>query len=99
MLLGVYRELFIKGKVKKISFETNTILVKPKKGASVTINFNEQTTLKGVDHIQQIQKKHGLKIWYMVEGDSNIAVKIEKIPDVGCWSKLIYEAGKFSFFT
>lgn len=77
-------ELIVKGKVRKISFETNTILLKPKKGGRISIIFSEKTELKGFDHFQEIQKKQALKIWYTVEGENNIAIKIEKIPELGC---------------
>lgn len=76
--------LFIKGKVKKISFETKTILIKPKKGETVSITFHEQTTLIGFDSFDEIKKKQPVRIWYTIEGENNKAVKIEKAPEVGC---------------
>ena len=76
--------LTIKGKVRKISFEENTLLVKPDKGKSVRIIFHEQTKLVDFDSFEEIEKKKPVKVWYTVEGEDNIAVKIERLPEVGC---------------
>lgn len=76
--------LSIKGKVKSVSPETKTMLIKPKKGASLHITFNEQTTLIAFDSFDDIKEKQSVTIWYTVEGENNIAVKIEKAPETGC---------------
>lgn len=76
--------LSIKGKVKSVSLETKTILIKPKKGATLNIFFNEQTTLIAFDSFDDIKEKQSVTIWYTVEGENNIAVKIEKAPETGC---------------
>ena len=76
--------LSIKGKVKSVSLETKAMLIKPKKGATLHITFNEQTTLIAFDSFDDIKEKQSVTIWYTVEGENNIAVKIEKAPDTGC---------------
>jgi len=76
--------LSIKGKVKSVSLETKTILIKPKKGATLNISFNEQTTLIAFDSFDDIKEKQSVTVWYTVEGENNIAVKIEKAPETGC---------------
>ena len=76
--------LYVRGKVKKISFETKTILIKPNKGASLSFTFHEQTTLKGFASFEEIKKKQPVRIWYTIDGENNMAVKVEKVLELGC---------------
>lgn len=56
-LVQVDDSLKIKGKVKKISQENNTMTVKPYKGEAVTVTFTEDTTLTGFLSTELIEKK------------------------------------------
>lgn len=76
--------LTIRGKVKTISLEEHTIVVKPRKGKQISVVYTEQTPLVGFESMEEIKRKQPLKIWYTVEGDINLAIKIEKIPETGC---------------
>jgi len=49
---------------------------------SVAIDVN--TALVGYSSLQEIEKDQGVKIWYSVEADKKIAIKIERKIEVGC---------------
>lgn len=74
----------VQGKVKSYNLEKQTILLKTVTGVKMTIWLDWQTGLIGYSSPQEIEKGHGLKIWYSVKEKKNNAVKIEKKLDVGC---------------
>ena len=75
---------YVKGKVKKISHAAGTMVVKPNKGAAVHLILTNQTTFVGFSSIEEISPKQPVEVWYFPQGDSNMAVKIEKLPELGC---------------
>ncbi len=76
--------LFVKGRVSHVSSEINTIVVKPNKGKRIEFLFNDQTIFKGFVFLNEIEDKHRIKVWYFTDGEKNRAVKVEKIPKLGC---------------
>jgi hypothetical protein len=76
--------LVVKGQVKEISYAAKTLVVKPKKGDSVPIIVTSQTTFVGFSALEQISPKQRVQVWYSSHGESNLAVKIEKMPELGC---------------
>lgn len=76
--------LTAQGKVKSFDLENQVILIKTSKGEKVSIALNGETALVGYTSLQEIKSKHGVKIWYAVEQDKKVAVKIEKKLEVGC---------------
>jgi hypothetical protein len=76
--------LVVKGQVKEISSAARTLAVKPKKGAAVPIIVTDQTTFVGFSALEQILPKQRVQVWYFSNGESNLAVKIEKMPELGC---------------
>ena len=76
--------LVVKGQVKEISYTAKTLVVKPKKGASVPIILTSQTTFVGFFLFDDLAPKQRVQVWYYSNGESNLAVKIEKLPELGC---------------
>lgn len=77
--------LLVEGKARAISLETNTLTVKPNKGKKMEFILDSATTFKGdVSSLKDIEKNNRLKVWYILDGDKKKALKIEKIPDLGC---------------
>lgn len=76
--------VLVEGKVRSIVIEDGTITVKPNKGKKVRIITEPTTAYKGVSSLEEIKKNHVVKVWYVVDGENNIAVKIEKLPELGC---------------
>ncbi len=76
--------LMAQGKVKRFSLEDQVILLKTSKGEKVSIALSGDTALVGYASLDEIKSKHRVKIWYVVELDKKIAVKIEKKIEVGC---------------
>lgn len=78
------KPLVVKGQVKEISQAAKTLVVKPKKGEPVSIIVTERTTFAGFSALEQIAPKQPVQVWYFSNGESNLAVKIEKLPELGC---------------
>jgi len=76
--------LTTQGKVKSFDPEKQVLLIKTSKGEKVSIALSGDTVLVGYSSLQEIESKHGVKIWYAVEQDKKVAVKIEKKIEVGC---------------
>jgi hypothetical protein len=76
--------LVVQGTIKRISFEKGYITLKPSKQDRVKIFFDAQTELVRMPSLEKLNKGQRLKVWYTVIGTKNRAVKIEKLPDLGC---------------
>jgi len=42
------------------------------------------TELVGLSSLEEISKRQRVKVWYEVEKERNRAVKLEKLPELGC---------------
>ena len=82
--MSVDESLFIQGIVKRISLEKKSIAVKQGKDERVTIKVDEQTGFKGMSTLEELKKGQRIKVWYTAVGDTNIADKVERLPDLGC---------------
>jgi hypothetical protein len=76
--------LIVKGQVKEISSAAKTLVVKPKKGEPVPLIVTSQTTFVGFFLFDDLAPKQRAQVWYYSNGESNLAVKIEKLPELGC---------------
>ena len=82
--MSVDDALFIQGSVKRISLEKNLITVKPSKKERIKIQLDEQTDFAGMSALEELKKGQRVKVWYTPVGDENRAVKVERLPDLGC---------------
>ena len=82
--MSVDELVFIQGIVKYVSLEKKRITVKPSKEEKVRIYVDEQTDFIGIPNLEKLTKEQWVKIWYTPVGDINIAVTVEKLPDLGC---------------
>lgn len=77
--------VLVEGKVRNISLENYTITVKPNKGIKTKIVLDSATTFKGASSsLKDIEKANRIKVWYIFDGENKRALKIEKLPDLGC---------------
>ena len=76
--------LYIRGLVSKVYIEKMQIAVRPVKGKRIRITIDPDTLLEGVSQIDEFKKEQQVKVWYSVEADSNRAIKIKKMMDLGC---------------
>ncbi len=76
--------LFLKGKVKKVKPESKMISLKPKKGKSLHFIVPEQAKTIGFKMLDELEPKQQLKIWYVRDGEKNRAIKVERLPELGC---------------
>jgi hypothetical protein len=75
--------LTVKGKLHMISPQEGVMVVAPPKGDRVTLKFTPQTPVKG-GSINEITRFHPVRVMYRVEGEENIAVSIEILPQGSC---------------
>ncbi len=76
--------LFTKGMLHTVSAKDRSIKVQQKKGPVITIFINSQTEFEGVDKYEELQVRQVLKVWYRPEQSGNTALRIIKLPDLGC---------------
>ena len=76
--------LFVKGMINTISPADRSITIKQKKGPGITVRINSETELSGVKKFENLQVRQMIKLWYRPEQDGNTALKIVKLPDMGC---------------
>jgi hypothetical protein len=76
--------LYIRGLVSKVYLDKMQISVRPPKGKSIRITIDPDTILEGVSLIDEFKKEQQVKVWYSLDEDSNRAIKIVKMMDLGC---------------
>lgn len=74
----------VQGVVQEISPAAGMLLVKPNKEKAVQLVIDQETSFAGVSSAAAIEKRQRVKAWYILDGGQNRAVKIEKMPDLGC---------------
>lgn len=75
---------FVKGMINTISPADRSITIKQKKGPGITVRINAETELSGVEKFENLQVRQMIKLWYRPEQGGNTALKIVKLPDMGC---------------
>lgn len=75
---------YMRGIISSVSTEEMQISVRPAKGDRVVVNIDPDTQMEGTRGIEDLEKEHQVKVWYQVEDNKNTALKIEKLPDLGC---------------
>ena len=83
-MMSFEQELVVKGKVKDIFFLEQVIVVKPNKGKKMQFRFDDKTLFSGFSSLEEIERMQRVKIWYQTDDEENKAVKIEKVPELGC---------------
>jgi hypothetical protein len=73
----------VKGMVQKIVPEKGILIVASAKGDRVTLKFTERTPIKG-GTISDIVRSNPVRVSYTVEGEQNMVVSIEILPQGSC---------------
>jgi hypothetical protein len=76
--------VLIKGSVRKVSQEIDTIIVKSTKAGRIQILVAPQVDFIGISSLADLKKGQQVKVWYSPVGEENRAVKVELLPDLGC---------------
>ena len=76
--------LTAQGKVERYNHKKQLITLKTSKGEKMSMVIGWNTALVGYSSLQEIEKEQGIKIWYTIEVEKKIAIKIERKLDVGC---------------
>ena len=75
---------FLKGKVLAVSLAHQYIILKQKKGPNVTVFITPTTEFGGMKKLEELQVEQILKLWYRPGQNGNDALKIVRVPDLGC---------------
>ncbi len=73
----------VKGMVQKIVHGEGILIVVSAKGDRVILKFTEQTPIKG-GTISDIVRSNPVRVSYIVEGEQNMVVSIEILPQGSC---------------
>ena len=76
--------IYMRGIVSRVSLEEMQIAVRPLKGKRVVITIDPDTLLEGIYQIDELEKKQQVKVWYSIQEETNKAIKIKKMMDLGC---------------
>lgn len=76
--------LFIKGIVRSVSPEDLTVKIKQKKGGSITVSIDRDTTLEGFYKLEELKPRQKVKVWYRPDQSKNTALKILRPLELGC---------------
>ena len=76
--------LFVKGIIRSISTEDQTLTIKQNKGRNITVSIGQETIFEGFYKLTELQIRQKIKVWYRPEGPQNTALKILKPLELGC---------------
>lgn len=70
--------------IHTLSLTDQSITVRPRIGPGITVFIKPETELEGVKKIETLQVKQTIKVWYKPGQKGNEALKIVRLPDLGC---------------
>lgn len=76
--------MVVKGKVSEVLVAANQLVLKPDKEQKMVLVVNQQTIYVGFASLSELERNQVLTIWYYKDGENNMAVKIERGPELGC---------------
>ena len=76
--------LYTKGMIHTVSATDQSIQLQQKKGPDINIFINPDTEFEGVGKLEELQKSQIIKLWYRPDNNGHVALKIVKLPDLGC---------------
>ena len=76
--------LFIKGIIRSISLEDQTVTVKQEKGPTLSFYVDNDTVLEGFYKLTELKPRQKIKVWYQPREQENRALKILKPLELGC---------------
>jgi len=82
--MSTKEHLFVRGLISKFDPERMQISVRPAKGDLVRVLIDSDTVLDGISRIDEFEKEQQVKVWYKPDNDSNRAIKIVKMMELGC---------------
>lgn len=76
--------LFVKGMIRSVSSEDQTITVKQKKGPNISFSIDKDTVFEGFYNLTELKRRQKIKVWYQPKQKKNRASKILKPLELGC---------------
>ena len=76
--------LYVRGLIRSVSVEKMEIAVRPLKGKRIIITLDPDTIMEGFEQIDELKKDQQVKVWYSIDNNINMAVRIKKMMELGC---------------
>ena len=76
--------VFVNGRIASLSTKTKLMIVKPYKDKKIRIQLADETDFVDFYSLGELEKGLRVKVWYRADGENNRAVKIQKLPELGC---------------
>lgn len=82
--MSINETALIQGVVRRVTPEKNMILIKVSQGEKIEILVSQQTDYIDIVSIKELKRGQRVKVWYSIAGKKNMAVKVERLPELGC---------------
>ena len=82
--MSINEILLIQGVVRRVAPEKNMLLVKVTQGEKIKIRVSQQTGFVDIVSLEELERGQRVKVWYTIIGEENMAVKVERLPELGC---------------
>ena len=76
--------LFVKGIIRSISPENQTLTLKQKKGPNISFSIDKDTVFESFYKLTELKRRQKIKVWYRPQQTKNRALKILKPLELGC---------------
>jgi hypothetical protein len=76
--------LFVKGIIRSVSLENQTVTLKQKKGPNISFSVDKDTIFDGFYKLTELTIRQKIKVWYQPGEQGNRALKILKPVELGC---------------
>jgi hypothetical protein len=76
--------LFVKGIIRSVSPEDQTLTLKQKKGPNISFSIDKDTVFEGFYKLTELKRRQKIKVWYRPQQTKNRALKILKPLELGC---------------
>jgi hypothetical protein len=76
--------LFVKGIIRSVSLEDQTVTLKQKKGPNISFSVDKDTIFEGFYKLTELTIRQKIKVWYQPGEQGNRALKILKPVELGC---------------
>jgi hypothetical protein len=76
--------LFVKGIIRSVSIENQTVTLKQKKGPNISFSVDQDTVFEGFYELTELKIRQNIKVWYQPNKQGNRALKILKPLKLGC---------------
>ena len=82
--VSIDETLLIQGVVRRVLPVENMLIIKISQGEKISIRVDPQTGFVDIVALEELERGQRVKVWYTIIGEKNRAVKVERLPELGC---------------